>query len=180
MTFATSTVRAVGALSAGLLALGILSACTPAPEPKPTPTSTALFSSDEEAFAAAEETYQAYNNAENSYRRGGTQNPQDYLIGSALEGYIDGQRALEEAGLTLEGDVVVTAFEWDPNSVKQDGRRIMATVCLDISNTTTHSTSDVEITDRPPVVAQQVEMTWVDGSYLISKELDAENEQCDD
>lgn len=176
MTFAISTVRAVGVLSTGLLALGMLAACTPAPEP--TPTKTALFSSDEEAFQAAEETYRAYNAAENAYRRSGSEDPQDYLIGSALEGYIDGQRALEEAGLTLEGDVAVATFEGDPSSVKQHGKRIMATVCLDISNTTTHSTSEFEITDRPPVIAQQVEMTWVDGSYLISKELDAENELC--
>jgi hypothetical protein len=64
VTSATPTVRTVGALSAGLLALGMFAACTP--EPEPTPTKTALFTSDEEAFAAAEETYRAYTDAVNS------------------------------------------------------------------------------------------------------------------
>ena len=176
MTFATTSLRAAGALTAGLLTLGMLAACTP--EPNPTPTKTALFASDEEAFAAAEKTYRAYNDAENDHRRGGDDDPQDYLIGSALEGYIDGQRALQEAGLSLEGDIAVLSFEGDPASIERHGKRVMATVCLDISHTTTHSSSDVEIADRPPVIAQQIEMTWVHDSYLISKELDAENELC--
>ena len=42
----------------------MLAACTPTPEPTPTPT--ALFSSDEEAYAAAEETYRAYAAASNA------------------------------------------------------------------------------------------------------------------
>lgn len=154
----------------------MLAACTPEPEPEP--TKTALFSSDEEAFKAAEETYRAYNDAENASRRGGSEDPQDYLIGSALEGYIDGQRALEEAGLSLEGNVTVASFTGDLGSIEQHGKRIMATVCLDISKTTTHSSSGAEITDRPPIIAQTIEMTWIDDTYLISKELDAGNELC--
>lgn len=63
MTVTTTSLRTVGALTAGLLALGMLAACTP--EPEPTPTKTALFASDEEAFAAAEETYRAYTDALN-------------------------------------------------------------------------------------------------------------------
>jgi hypothetical protein len=66
VTLATSTVRALGALSAGLLTLGMLSACTPTPEPDPKPTKTALFASDEEAFKAAEETYREYTVAVNA------------------------------------------------------------------------------------------------------------------
>lgn len=42
----------------------MLAACAPTPEPTPTPT--ALFSSDEEAYAAAEETYAAYAAASNA------------------------------------------------------------------------------------------------------------------
>ncbi|MFD5226849.1 hypothetical protein ACFWHT_14630 [Microbacterium sp. NPDC058342] len=64
MTPAKSSARVVGALTAGLLALGMLAACTPPPEPEP--TKTALFASDEEAFEAAEETYRAYTDAVNA------------------------------------------------------------------------------------------------------------------
>lgn len=52
---------AVGCVA--LSAVGILG-CSPAPEPEPTPTPA--FASKEEAFAAAEETYRAYNDALNS------------------------------------------------------------------------------------------------------------------
>lgn len=65
MTPAAISVRALGTLCAGLLALGMLAACTPQPEPAPKPTKTALFSSDAEAFKAAEETYRAYVDASN-------------------------------------------------------------------------------------------------------------------
>ncbi|MDE0546786.1 hypothetical protein [Microbacterium sp. C7(2022)] len=48
--------------SAALASIALLGC---APEPEPTPTPTALFSSDEEAFAAAEATYRAYVDALN-------------------------------------------------------------------------------------------------------------------
>lgn len=178
MTLATSTLRAVSALSAGLLTLGILAACTPAPEPKP--TKTALFASDEEAFKAAEETYRSYNDAGNSHRRGGTEDPQDYLIGSALEGYIDGQRYLKESGLSLEGDIRVASFVGDASSFEPEGKQIKATVCLDISQTTTHSTSGTELPERPPVLSQLVEMRWVDDSYRITGESEGDATSCAD
>lgn len=179
MTLATSSVRTLGALSAGLLALGMLVACTPGPEPEPAPTKTALFSSDEEAFAAAEETYRAYTDAENDFRRGGTQDPQDYLTGSALQGYIDGVRLLDEAGLSLEGDIAVVSFTGTPGSVDGRGRHLSATVCLDISQTTTHSATGGEIPDRPPVVAQEIEMTWFAEGFRISEEAEGDVERCD-
>ncbi|WP_417555429.1 hypothetical protein [Microbacterium sp.] len=65
MTLASRSARALGALSAGLLSLGMLAACAPQPQPTSTPTKTALFSSDAEAFKAAEETYRAYTDASN-------------------------------------------------------------------------------------------------------------------
>lgn len=49
---------AVGAV----LAVVLVSGCTPTPEPTPTPTG---FANEEEAFRAAEETYRAYVDALN-------------------------------------------------------------------------------------------------------------------
>src|SRR5690606_32005023 len=156
-----------------MIVAGTLSACTPAPEA--TPTATALFSSDEEAFRAAEETYRAYTEAENDERRGGSGDPQEFLIGAALEGYIDAQRYLDRSGLTLEGDVIVTRFDGIPGSMTDRGKTLMATVCLDLTETTAHSDPGVETPDRPAIIAQRVEMTWVGHSYRISGELDEDN-----
>lgn len=178
MTLATSTFRALGALSAGLLTLGMLSACTPTPEPDPKPTKTALFASDEEAFKAAEETYRAYNDAGNAKRRDGSNDPQDFLTGQALRGYISGQRALEDAGIKVDGDIQLTSFAGNPSSVKRGGEKLNAIVCLDLSHSTARYGSGQEVPNRPKMIAQEVEMTWIDGSYLISGEYDTEQSQC--
>lgn len=156
----------------------MLAACTPQPEPAPKPTKTALFSSDAEAFKAAEETYRAYNNAGNAHRRGEKQDPQDYLTGDALEGYISGQRALRDAGLTLEGDVSLMSFTGDPESVEADGRRLRALVCLDLSQSVARFSSGDPVPDRPKSVAQEVEMKWLEGSFRISGEYETDNSRC--
>ena len=161
------------------LSVGLLAACTPTPEPTPTPT--ALFASDEEAYAAAEETYRAYNDAINAQRSGDiTQDPQDFLIGAALEADIDGRRELAASGLNVEGDVRVVAFTPIESAVTKDRRHVGAFVCLDLSKTQVllDNGDRADLPDRPPVIAQEVEMSWIDGNYRISAELDAEVAQC--
>ncbi len=78
----TVTLRAGAAIAAAGILLGMLSACSP--EPEPTPTKTALFASEEEAFAAAEETYRAYVTALNSV------DPQDPETFEAVYGWTTG------------------------------------------------------------------------------------------
>lgn len=77
--------------------------------PEPTPTPTAVFSSEEEAFAAAEETYRAYIDAVNARRAdpGSEPDPFEFLSGSAYESELNAQRELETAGLRAVGDGVV-------------------------------------------------------------------------
>lgn len=57
-----ATSRRFGTLAIAAVAV-MLAGC--APTPTPTPTPTAAFASEEEAFAAAEETYRAYTDAVN-------------------------------------------------------------------------------------------------------------------
>ncbi|WP_193596467.1 hypothetical protein [Microbacterium sp. YJN-G] len=179
MTLAASSVRAIGVLSTGLLALGMLAACAPAPEPEPEPTETALFSSDEEAFAAAEETYRAYTDAQNDARQGDA-DPNDYLVGSALEGAIDGKRALEEAGLQLDGSVGLAEFRPIPESIDPGREELVAIVCLDLTalRTLNDQGEDVTPANRPDVIAMNVTMRWTKTSYMISEERDEDNAQC--
>lgn len=181
MIDATFTVRALGALSAGALALGALSGCAPSPEPSP--TKTALFASDEEAFAAAEETYRAYTEASNA-RRNGDQSvdPQDFLTGEALESHIDSLRALDEAGLRVVGDVSVVDFRPMSDSVRRDGQSLSAVVCLDLANARTLNSDgdDVTPSDRPQVIALGASMIWVEKAYAISREFDEDNATCAD
>ncbi|OJU39611.1 MAG: hypothetical protein BGN97_05925 [Microbacterium sp. 69-10] len=181
MTLATSTVRALGALSAGLLTLGMLSACTPVPEPDPKPTKTALFTSDEEAFKAAEETYRAYNDAGNARRNGAeSPDPQDFLADSALAADIRGRQDLEAAGLKTIGTAKVSNFVPIVGSIELHGERLAAVVCLDASGITTINAANEDVTpiDRPTVLAQKVEMRWIDTGYVITAELDEDDAQC--
>lgn len=157
----------------------MLAACAPSPEPTPTPT--ALFSSDEEAYAAAEETYRDYNDAGNARLDGESEpNPQDFLIGAALEGDIDGQRELKTAGLNLIGDVRISAFKPVDLSDANDYSQLSATVCLDLTETSVVNDdgTPADLPERPSVIAQLVELTWVDGSYFVSKELEGEASEC--
>ncbi|MFD5226847.1 hypothetical protein ACFWHT_14620 [Microbacterium sp. NPDC058342] len=179
MTPAKSSARVVGALTAGLLALGVLTACTPPPEPQP--TKTALFSSDEEAFAAAEKTYRAYNDAGNARRNGNEEsNPQDYLTGTALDADIRGRQDLKAAGLKTTGSATVTKFLPVGGSIESHGERLAVVVCLDASKITTVNAAGEDVTpiDRPSAVAQRVEMSWIDTRYVITAELDEDDEQC--
>jgi hypothetical protein len=128
VTSATPTVRAVGALSAGLLALGMLAACTP--EPEPTPTKTALFTSDEEAFKAAEETYRAYTDAVNSVD---TTDPKtfepvyEWLTGTALAPEKESLTLYDSENLTKTGLSSFDSF----SPVSNAAQRIVAQLCLD-------------------------------------------------
>ncbi|MDT0158648.1 hypothetical protein Q9R19_13545 [Microbacterium sp. ARD32] len=130
MTVTTTTLRALGALSAGMLALGMLASCTPAPEP--TPTKTALFASDEEAFAAAEETYQAYSDAANAadYADPATFEPvYDWLTGTALGAEKKALSLYHAERLTKTGDATFDTFS--PLSASSD--EVVVQLCIDVS-----------------------------------------------
>lgn len=163
------------------LAASALSACTPMPEPTPTPTPTAAFASEEEAFAAAEEVYRAYNDAGNARRNGRSEpNPQDFLIGTALEGDIDALNQLEIAGLHLVGEVTVASFT--PLSGNIDGSEVQvkAVICLDATDTRVLDDEGTDVTpvDRAGVVAQAVTFIGVDSVLMVAMEDSAKDPAC--
>lgn len=155
-----------------------LSACTPAPAPSPTPT--AAFASEEEAFAAAEETYRAYNDAGNARRDGDSEpDPQDYLVGNALEGDIDALNKIRDAGVRLDGVVEVATFSGLEAILDSDPQQVIALVCLDLANTRILNDADQDVTpDRVLIVAQEVTFTAIHGAPFISDEKSAEAALC--
>ena len=122
-------------LSAVLATLGLLSllaGCTPTPAPTPTPT--AAFASEEEAFAAAEETYRAYNDALNSV------DPADPDTFEATYAYSSGsfQKADRENFSTMHadnysivGDAEVNQFLGEKSAPPFDV--VTALICIDVS-----------------------------------------------
>ncbi|WP_298861895.1 hypothetical protein [uncultured Microbacterium sp.] len=131
MTLASRPVRALGVLSAGLLALGMLAACTPEPAPKP--TKTALFSSDAEAFKAAEETYRAYSTAANAtdYSDPNTFEPvYRWLSGTALSSE---KKALSVYHAEQIKRVGAASFDtFSPLSASND--EVVVQLCIDVSS----------------------------------------------
>jgi len=126
----TTPLRTVGALTAGLLTLGMLAACTP--EPEPTPTKTALFASDEEAFAAAEETYRAYTDAVNEVD---LSNPDSFeqvyswLTGTALAPEKEALSLYHAEGLTKTGTSTFDSY----TPLSRSAEEVVAQLCLDSS-----------------------------------------------
>lgn len=112
----------------------MLAACTP--EPEPTPTKTALFASDEEAFAAAEETYRAYTDALNEVD---TSDPKTFepmfafATGNFLAADKETFSQLHAESLMTTGEMKVAQFI--PVSSKKPFDNAVAIVCVDVSAT---------------------------------------------
>jgi hypothetical protein len=162
-----------------LLTLAVLSGCSPTPEPEPTPTPA--FASEEEAFAAAEETYGEYIEAVNARIAGeSSPSPQDYLMGLALETDIDSERYLEEQQLRTSGSISMTSFSG--TALKDNGREttITAFVCLDATQIRVLDSHGTDITpaERGDVVAQLVEFIRVGTEFKIADEYEASAGEC--
>lgn len=179
MTPHRTALHALAGISAALLMIAGLSGCTP--EPEPTPTPTAAFASEEEAFAAAEEVYRAYNDAGNARLRGEeSPDPQDFLVGTALEGDIDATNLLSEQGLHAEGSIVLSAFSGAAFKATGAEATIVATVCLDVSDTRVVNSTGQDVTPstRPSVVGQSVTFIGTANGLQISQEDSEDEAQC--
>ncbi|MFJ4225341.1 hypothetical protein [Microbacterium sp. NPDC089695] len=164
---------------AALAVVGTLAGC--AASPAPTPTPTPAFASDEEAFAAAEEVYRAYNDAGNARNAGEPEpNPQDFLVGNALEGDIEGVRLLEEGQLTVDGEVKVDSVALEEAPVRSQQTKVVVLVCLDVSQVRLMDANGNDVTPRgrADVVAQEVTFTSDGDDLRISSEASADVSQC--
>lgn len=154
---------------AGLvIAAALLSACTPAPEP--TPTASPAFASEEEAFAAAEETYRAYIQAVNSEHDGAQDGSSlRFLTGEILEAEIANARDLDAAGIHIEGETKILEFNSIEAELGPPGE-VKAQACLDISNARAinQAGEDVTTPGRSDLYAVTVTFVGTRSSLLIS------------
>lgn len=103
-----------------------LTSCATEPAPRPSPT--AAFSSEEEAFAAAEEVYRKYNSAGNE-----GQDVTEFLVGAALESDIQSKRYLDENRLRLDGDSTIIEIKGTKSAISSSVGSVVIEVCLDVS-----------------------------------------------
>ncbi|WP_404447102.1 hypothetical protein LG315_04560 [Microbacterium marinum] len=157
------------------LAAFSLSACAPpAPEPSPTPTG---FASEEEAFAAAEETYRAYVDAANAARDGvADADPWSLLSGEALEEERAAMTAIEESGRRLDGPIVIESISpdwWTPEEASMF-------VCLNLESARVLDSTGRDIT--PPTRSDrnllEVRLTSRDREGLTVSRSVLRSEEC--
>ncbi|WP_345751422.1 hypothetical protein [Microbacterium rhizophilus] len=117
-----------------LLALGLAGcAATPAPDPSQSPSPSATgFASEEEAFAAAEDRYRAYNAAVNAYYSGDSSaEPLDFLTGGVRETDAEIRRQAEAAGLRFEGETTLKSIDRGGVTITAGLADVLLNVCVD-------------------------------------------------
>lgn len=155
-----------------LTSVVLLSGC--APTATPTPTPTAAFASEEEAFAAAEETYRAYTDALNAV------DPADPETFESTYAFSSGgfQKADREnfskmhaEGYTISGDAVVTQFVG--RSTRESAEVVLAIACVDVSGVTVADATGASVVnpDRPDVYEIETTFRW-DGVRLRVDEVE--------
>ncbi len=148
--------------------------------PEPTPTPTAVFSSEEEAFAAAEETYRAYIDAVNARYAdpASDPDPQSFLIGSALEADIASAQEMDRLGIHIVGASVVR--DVSQVSAKADAGDVVIRACLDstAARVLNQAGVDVTVADRDPTVLAEVHMISLGGDLRIEELLGVVSDAC--
>ncbi|MGA1827204.1 hypothetical protein [Microbacterium sp.] len=149
-----------------VLVVGMTTGCQPEPAPSP---SGPIFANEDEAFAAAEQTYRAYVDALNQRRSdaSSTPDPQSFLTGQALEVDIDTQQHLDQAGLALTGITEIASVS--PVESRPDIGFVKVDVCLDSSGTRVVNDAGADVTppDRQPISLITVDFLSVRSGLLI-------------
>ena len=148
-----------------LVAALAATACTPAPQPPrtPAPSSTPLFASDEEALAAAEEAYAAYQAVEDQiFAEGGVggERIRPVAVRDALRAATNGFESFLENGYHATG---TTGFdsaelqEYEPNT--RNGEDIVALyLCLDFTHTDVLDMNGISVVREDRALRQPFEV----------------------
>ncbi|MGN7947608.1 hypothetical protein ACTJKH_02565 [Microbacterium sp. 22215] len=152
-----------------------------APEPAPAPSPTPAFASEDEAFAAAEEVYRAYNDAGNARRAESRDaDPQRYLTGVALESDLDAERYFEEHHLHILGEAMIDGFRGESANLSDSPIEVVARVCINVKNTRVvdDKGDDVTPADRPARLPLEVTFVGSKDTLLIADSVLIEGEEC--
>lgn len=158
------TSRLTPTLVALALVAAVLSGCTPPPEPEPTPGPP--FATEEEAFAAAEETYRAYVDALNQVDLSDpdTFEPVFALTTGELNNLDrQGLARYHADGVTVSGSSEVVALE--PIRGGPDMATVFLAVCLDVSSVVVTAASGESLIQEDRVDVQTLEIEVVQGPH---------------
>ncbi|GAA2992864.1 hypothetical protein GCM10010460_32080 [Microbacterium terrae] len=141
-----------------LIAVGAaLSACTAT---APEPTETALFSDEDEAFAAAEATYRAYVDALNAVDLSDPDTFEDvyaWTTGDLNASDRKGLSAYHADGVVVAGDSVITILE--PFDISDSLDAVQLAACVDISDVNVFDSEGDSLVDADRPDFQQTTVT---------------------
>ncbi|WP_136036282.1 hypothetical protein [Microbacterium sp. K35] len=170
--------RALAALAVSLV---LLTGCTADLKPSPSPTPTPLFASKKDAFAAAEATYRAYNDALNLV------DPADPATFEAVFERTTGDfqavdrknlSVMHAEELTVSGANTVVGFHPLRTTATYD--EVRARICVDVSSVQIVDARGASrvAQDRAPIYVADVTFVWSDDAYLISRASKAGDSSC--
>ncbi|UUT35843.1 hypothetical protein [Microbacterium elymi] len=163
----------VTAVVAGVCAAGLLTGC--APEPHETPTPTPRFTSEAQAFQAAEETYRAYVDATNKVDLSDPATFEDVFHLTTGQQNADDKKALtayHAAGVTESGESQIELIR--ATSAASDLSKVELAICLDVSDVKVVDSAGKSLVDPNRVDVQRLAVTLNDTatsgrSLLISE-----------
>lgn len=149
-------------VAAALVAAAVgLAGCTPGPAPTP------LFTSEADAFKAAEQVFRDYIESVNAENGNPSADSQKFLAGKALEDDIASVRDMQSSGKKIVGVTTVSGYKSE--SYVTESRTVASFACLDVSATRIVDANGNDITPkgRPPVVAVDVSMVLMSDEFKI-------------
>ncbi|MEV4738480.1 MULTISPECIES: hypothetical protein [unclassified Microbacterium] len=162
--------RRLPLVALSVLALGgMLAGC--APDPAPTPSPTPAFASDEEAFAAAEEVYRAYNDALNDVD---FSSPRTFegvyslLTGEMSASTRESFSAFHADGITVTGRT--DYFDLAPANIRDLRTSVTINVCVDVSSVHVFAATGESLVppDRPSIQPMSVTLKATGGDLRIA------------
>ena len=161
--------RLVPAALAFVLAAGAISGCSPQPEPEDPPQ----FASEEEAFAAAEETYRAYVDAVNQVDLSDPESFEDVYVWTSGVLNAEERKSFSQMhadGWIVDGTSVILRI--DHLSAKADFDEVSLGACVDVTGITlTDGSGASQVSaDRPPTQSAAVALMSGESptGYLVS------------
>lgn len=142
--------------------------------PVPTPSVTPVFASDEEALAAAEESYKRYISMEDSIAQEGGRDPErlaEIVTDEWLQTEFDTFERFRQSGRLQVGSTSVTDVELQRVDEFKDGTaEVVVYVCVDFSDTSFVDASGAQVAPEGPRTLT-LEATFVasDVNHLLLK-----------
>lgn len=162
-----------------MLVAGVIAGCTPEPTPQSSPT--LLFSTEQEAFAAAEATYRAYNQATNAYLSDHeAADPFGFTVGTAHEELLETTQYLQREKLSIEGRSSIASFSKLSVALDQEPVSVSAMACTDVSATRIVNEVGVDVTpaDRFDIAPLKVTLVLLPEGFRVSDSVLASEYQC--